>query len=148
MTLSQSCFRWAAMDTPASPTSLFARLGGRPRLLHLLRHFYADVRQRQEIGPIFTARIADWPQHLEKIADFWSNVTGGPIRYEGPMPQKHFPLSLEPRHFEAWLDLWRRHCRIHLPAAEAAELIAAAEGIGERLRWLTAQQGRRPAAPP
>ena len=136
------------MDTPASPTSLFARLGGRPRLLHLLRHFYADVRQHQEIGPIFTARIADWPQHLEKIADFWSNVTGGPIRYEGPMPQKHFPLSLEPRHFEAWLDLWRRHCRIHLPAIEAAELIMAAEGIGERLRWLAAQYGRRPTAHP
>ena len=136
------------MDTPASPTSLFARLGGRPRLLHLLRHFYADVRQHQEIGPIFTARIADWPQHLEKIADFWSNVTGGPIRYEGPMPQKHFPLSLEPRHFEAWLDLWRRHCRIHLPATEAAELIMAAESIGERLRWLAAQYGRRPTAHP
>ena len=128
------------MDTSASPTSLFARLGGRPRLLHLLRHFYADVRQHQEIGPIFTARITDWPAHLEKIADFWSNVTGGPIRYEGPMPQKHFPLSLEPR---------RRHCRIHLPAPEAAELIAAAEGIGERLRWLTAHAAaHRPDAPP
>lgn len=130
-----------------SPTSLFVRLGGRPRLLHLLRHFYADVRQHQEIGPIFTARISDWPRHLEKIADFWSNVTGGPIRYDGPMAQKHFPLSLELRHFEAWLDLWRRHCRIHLPAPEAAELIRAAEGIGERLRWLT-QHTRPPAAPP
>ena len=136
------------MDTPSSPASLFARLGGRPRLLHLVRHFYADVRQNQEIGPIFTARIADWPAHLEKIADFWSNVTGGPIRYDGPMPQKHFPLSLEPRHFEAWLDLWRRHCRIHLPATEAAELIVVAESIGERLRWLTEQAARRPAVPP
>lgn len=132
---------------PVAPSSLFARLGGRPQLLHVLRHFYADVRQHQEIGPIFTARITDWPAHLEKIADFWSNVTGGPIRYDGPMPQKHFPLSLEAKHFEAWLDLWRRHCRIHLPAAEAGELIAAAEGIGERLRWLTAQQARRPTAP-
>ena len=135
------------MDSPASPASLFARLGGRSRLLHLLRHFYADVRQNQEIGPIFTARIADWPAHLEKIADFWSNVTGGPVRYDGPMPQKHFPLSLEPRHFEAWLDLWRRHCRIHLPATEAAELIFAAESIGERLRWLT-EHARRATPPP
>lgn len=135
------------IDADVSPTSLYARLGGRPRLMYLLRHFYADVRQHHEIGPIFAAQISDWPKHLEKIADFWSNVTGGPIRYEGPMPQRHFPLGLEERHFAAWLDLWGRHCRAHLPAAEAAEMIAAAEGIGERLRWLVATYGRRPGAP-
>ncbi len=135
------------MDQPPATASLFSRLGGRRRLMFLLRHFYADVRQHHEIGPIFTAKISDWPVHLEKIADFWSNVTGGPIRYEGPMPEKHFPLGLEPRHFEAWLDLWRRHCRAHLAPAEAAELIAAAESIGERLRWLTTQYGRPPNVP-
>ena len=123
-----------------SDTALFARLGGRPRLMHLLRHFYADVRQHNEIGPIFRAQISDWPSHLEKIADFWSNVTGGPVRYGGPMPAKHFPLGLEEKHFEAWLDLWKRHCRAHLPEQEATEMIAAAEGIGERLRWLIAQR--------
>src|SRR5690554_750985 len=129
------------MDPAPSPTSLFARMGGRPRLMHLLRHFYADVRQHNEISPIFRAQISDWPTHLEKIADFWSNVTGGPIRYEGPMPQKHFPLGLEERHFAAWLDLWGRNCRAHLAPAEAGELIAAAEGIGQRLRWLTQHHG-------
>lgn len=128
------------METNVSPDSLYARLGGRMRLAFLLRHFYADVRQHREIGPIFTAKITDWPAHLEKIADFWSNVTGGPVRYDGPMPQKHFPLGLEARHFEAWLDLWRRHCRAHLKPAEAEELIAAAENIGERLRALIAMQ--------
>ncbi len=132
---------------PISPTSLYSRMGGRPRLMFLLRHFYADVRQHDEIGPIFAAQITDWPAHLEKIADFWSNVTGGPIRYEGPMPQKHFPLGLEERHFLAWLGLWQRHCRAHLPAAEAEELVAAAEGIGQRLRSLTAHFGRRPGSP-
>ena len=122
------------MNAPSR--SLFDRIGGRPRLLFLLRHFYADVRQHREIGPIFAAQIQDWPAHLEKIADFWSNVTGGPVRYGGPMAQKHFPLGLEPRHFEAWLDLWRRHCRAYLAAAEADDLIAAAEDIGDRLRNL------------
>jgi hemoglobin len=135
------------MDQSTSAASLFARLGGRPKLLLFLRHFYADVRQHNEIGPIFTAQIQDWPTHLEKIADFWSNVTGGPVLYEGPMPQKHFPLGLEPRHFEAWLDLWRRNCRVQFPAPEAAELIVTAESIGERLRFLTDRYGQRPAAP-
>jgi len=122
----------------ASDESLFARLGGRPRLLHLLRHFYADVRQHHVIGPIFLAQIEDWPAHLEKIADFWSNVTGGPVRYAGGMPRKHFPLGLELRHFEAWLDLWRRNCTAHLPPNEAVEMIRAAEEIGERLRTMIA----------
>ena len=128
------------MDPTSSPTSLFARIGGREKLLQLLWHFYADVKQHHQIGPIFRAQISDWPAHLEKIADFWSNVTGGPVLYNRPMPLKHFPLGLEPHHFETWLDLWRRQCRIQLPPAEAAELSAAADSIGERLQWLIARQ--------
>lgn len=127
-------------DQAAAP--LFKRLGGRPKLQELLRHFYADVRQHGEIGPIFRAQIHDWPAHLEKIADFWSGATGGPAHYAGPMPQKHFPLGLGETHFAAWLDLWRRHARIHLPPAEAEEMIRLAESIGERLRALIAFNAR------
>ena len=131
------------METFAHSASLYARIGGRSRLMTLLRQFYADVRQHDAIGPIFNAQIKDWPSHLEKITDFWSNVTGGPVRYAGPMPQRHFPLGLEEHHFEAWLDLWRRQCRIQLAPALAAELIAAAEGIGQRLRWYIALSRHR-----
>ena len=126
---------------------LFERLGGRAALMHLLRHFYADVRQHNVIGPIFRAQIEDWPAHLEKIADFWSGATGGPARYSGPMPQRHFPLGLEEGHFEAWLDLWRRHCRAHLASHEAEEMIRLADGIGDRLRLLIAQFGATPRPP-
>jgi hemoglobin len=122
--------------------SLFERLGGRAGLEKLLRRFYADVRQHREIGPIFNAQIQDWPPHLEKIADFWSGATGGPANYSGPMPQKHFPLGLGETHFAAWLDLWRRHCRIQLPPREAEELIRLAEEIGERLQSLIAYHAR------
>lgn len=136
------------MSSPSGP--LFVRLGGRERLLRLLRYFYADVRQHREVGPIFAARIEDWPAHLEKIADFWSNLTGGPVLYRGGMPAKHFPLGLERRHFETWLELWRRHCRAHLPAPEAGELIALAETLGERLQAMIAlhRAQRDGAAPP
>ena len=123
--------------------SLFERIGGRPALAQLLRHFYADVRQHRVIGPIFTAQIEDWPAHLEKIADFWAGATGGPARYSGPMPQKHFPLGLELEHFSHWLDLWRRQCQIRFPRAEARELIQLAEKIGERLRSLIAHDQSR-----
>jgi hemoglobin len=126
--------------------SLYQRLGGRETLMRLLRHFYADVRQHTAIGPIFNAQIHDWPTHLEKIADFWSGAAGGPPHYSGPMPQRHFPLGIGAAHFEAWLDLWRRNCRIHLPPAEAEEMIQLAESIGERLRELVSRFGARPAS--
>lgn len=136
------------MSKSSSASSLFDRIGGRRPLLELLRYFYADVRQQTEIGPIFTAHIPDWPAHLEKIADFWSGVTGGPARYGGGMPMKHFPLGLEEQHFAAWLGLWERHCRARFAPAEAAEMITIAETIGQRLRQMIAlDAASRPARP-
>ena len=115
---------------------LFVRIGGRAQILFLSRHFYADVRQHRMLGPIFNAQIDDWPSHMEKIADFWSNVTGGPVVYSGAMPAKHFPLGLDSSHFEIWLDLWQRNCSIHIKGDEATELVAAATEIGERLQFM------------
>jgi len=131
------------MPDSAPPATLYDRMGGRPVLLKLLKHFYADVRQHAEIAPIFAAKIADWPAHLEKIADFWSGLTGGPRLYTGGMPWKHVPLRLEERHFIAWLELWRRNCRIYLSADVAEDMIAAAESLGLRLRQIVAEYGAR-----
>lgn len=126
------------MTASSLPVSLYDRIGARAGLLELLKYFYADVRQHREIAPIFAAHIEDWPAHLEKIADFWSGVTGGPANYRGGMPVKHFPLRLEERHFAAWLGLWARQCRARLAPREAEELIGVAETIGQRLRQLIA----------
>jgi hemoglobin len=126
------------MNTYPTSATLFERIGGRPKIEELLKYFYADVRQHREIAPIFAANITDWPAHLEKIADFWSGVTGGPANYSGAMPMKHVPLGLAETHFQAWLGLWARHCRARLPAEEANELIQIAETIGQRLRQIIA----------
>ena len=125
---------------------LYERIGGRTALLKLLRYFYADLRQHAEITPIFAANIEEWPTHLEKIADFWSGITGGPRLYAGGMPWKHVPLRSEERHFAALLGLWSRHCRAYLAPAEAEEMIAAAENIGQRLRQIVAAYVKPPAA--
>lgn len=116
--------------------SLFERIGGRPGLQTLLRRFYADVRQHNEIGPIFNERIEDWPTHLETIADFWSGFTGGPAQYRGGFAARHMPLGLTEAHFQAWLGLWHRHCRALLQPTEAEEMIALAEMIAGRLRMI------------
>ncbi|MFN7141657.1 MAG: truncated hemoglobin [Limisphaerales bacterium] len=117
-----------------SEQSLYERIGGRAPILHLLKHFYADVRQHQALGPIFNAHIQDWPHHLEKIANFWSTVTGGPRLYNGAMALRHVPLGLKEEHFGAWLGLWEHHCRAWLPGDCAEELILVAKQIGARLR--------------
>src|SRR6185312_7990889 len=113
---------------------LFQRLGGRPVLVRLLTHFYADVRQHQLIGPIFEQQIENWPEHIEKIADFWAQATGGPAAYSGGMPARHIPLGLREEHFEAWLGLWKFNCQRELPADCLEEVIGMAQNIGQRLR--------------
>jgi hemoglobin len=117
--------------------TLFERIGGMEKLRPMLWNFYADVRQHQVIGPIFNARIQNWPEHVAKIAEFWARATGGPSNYAGQMPLKHLALGLAPEHFAAWLALWDWNCKRHLPAAEAEEMSALAHGIGERLRQIT-----------
>ena len=116
--------------------SLYIRLGGRTAIAVLVKQFYADVLQHQVIGPIFGERIEDWPEHLEKITDFWSRVTGGPSNYTGQMPMKHLALGLKPDHFDAWLGLWVANCRAYLKPAEADEMIALAREIGLRLKGI------------
>jgi hemoglobin len=118
----------------SSDASLFERIGGRAGLMKLLGHFYADVRQHQLLGPVFAAQIQDWPAHMEKIADFWTQVMGGPAGYGGGMPARHMPLGLREEHFQAWLGLWRTNCLIWLPAECAPEAIGVAQNIGLRLR--------------
>ena len=113
--------------------SLFDRIGGRDALLKLLRAFYADVRQHAEIGPFFAAHVTDWPSHLEKIANFWSTVLGGPPRYAGPLYHVHQSMPLAPANYAVWIELWSRHCRIQMPAPIADELIAVACNFARRL---------------
>ncbi len=115
-------------------TTLFDQMGGRPGLLNLLRHFYADVRQHQLLGPIFNRQIHDWPAHLEKIADFWSTISGGPPGYGGDMPGPHIPLGLREEHFQAWLGLWEVNCHTWLAPDCAKEMSGLANRIGKRLR--------------
>ncbi len=115
-------------------TSLYQRLGGDDTLRPLLQHFYSDVRQHDVIGPIFLGQVEDWPAHLENILGFWTTVTGGPISYSGPMMVAHLKLHLKPEHFEIWLDLWRRQCRIRLETQLANEVIHIAETMADRLQ--------------
>ena len=137
----------AAVDLSDITTAVIAEA---ERLAHALNAkltllFVADPHADDVIGfatptpARVTSRLDDQRAHLEKLADFWSGILGGPRLYSGAMPWKHVPLQLEERHFTAWLGLWSRHSQAHFASAEASELIAAAETIGQRLRQILAQ---------
>jgi len=102
----------------------------------LVDAFYARVRADPELGPIFNDAIDDWPEHLEKLAAFWSSVMLTSGRYKGqPLPahMKH-RARITPALFDRWLGLWRETTDALMPGAAAAALQAKAERIAESLQ--------------
>ena len=121
-------------ESGAVPPPLFERIGGKEGIARLLHYFYADVRQHEVLGPIFNAKIHDWPAHLAKIGEFWARQTGGPSRYAGGFGAAHLRLGIQPEHFEHWLTLWDWNCRRHLPPTQAEEMSAIAHRLGSNLK--------------
>ena len=107
---------------------------GLERLVHA---FYARVREDAELGPIFNAAIADWPEHLGKLSAFWSSVMLTSGRYKGqPVPAhlKHRD-RITPALFARWLALWGETARELMSPGAAAALEAKAARIAESLQF-------------
>jgi hemoglobin len=103
----------------------------------VVEEFYARARRDDVIGPVFNRVIpeADWPSHLDKIADFWSSMLLGSGRYNGrPMP-KHMAIpELGDAHFMRWLRLFRETVTEICPPDIAALFIERSERIGNSFR--------------
>jgi hemoglobin len=94
------------------------------------------VRADPELGPVFNDAVHDWPEHLDKLAAFWSSVMLTTGRYKGrPLPahMKHKP-RITPQLFERWLALWRETSDAMMPAAAAQALQDKAARIAESLQ--------------
>src|SRR5690606_7070364 len=80
----------------------------------LVNSFYSKVRVDQLLGPIFNAHISDdkWPEHLDKLTDFWETNLFGVAKFKGNPTQKHINVdknlnySIEQKHFGRWLQIW------------------------------------------
>jgi hemoglobin len=99
--------------------------------------FYAKARADGVIGPVFNRVIAeaDWPEHLDKIASFWSSMLLGTGTYGGrPMP-KHMAIpELSDAHFSRWLALFRQTATELCPPEIADLFIERSERIGQSFR--------------
>jgi hemoglobin len=105
-------------------------------LRELVETFYARVRADAALGQVFNDAIHDWPEHLDRLTDFWSSVMLTTGRYKGqPVPaHKKHGDRINPALFDRWLALWGETTdQLMVPAAAAALQVKAAR-IAESLQ--------------
>jgi hemoglobin len=101
----------------------------------VVERFYARVQADDLLGPIFLARIADWPLHLGRMKQFWRSILLGSGEFSGSPMAKHQAISgLDEHHFRHWLELFYQTLREECPdPAGAASYGARARMIAESL---------------
>ena len=106
------------------------------QLARLVEAFYAKVRADELLGSLFEGAVHDWPEHLGKLAAFWSSVMLTSGRYKGSPMAAHLrhAAAIDPAMFDRWLELWRQTARELLAPADAEAVIAKAERIAESLK--------------
>ncbi len=135
------------VDARTSPEALERRLkhqssvleiGITPAMLdEIVEEFYTRVKAHTILGPLFAEPIGDrWPEHLEKMKSFWTSVALNAGTYSGkPVPVHQELISVEPWHFELWLDLFKQTVRDTTKSDEATDfLMFRAERIATRLQ--------------
>lgn len=101
----------------------------------LVERFYAAIRGDATLGPIFTARIAEWPVHLERMNRFWRAILHGSGEYSGNPMQAHMALpGLTEAHFIRWLTLF--YATLHAVAAERGLGAAEQAHVARRARMI------------
>ena len=84
--------------------------------------FYGGITEDPVLGPFF--RDVDWAGHLPTMVAFWSSVVFQTGAYRGRPFDPHARLAgLERRHFDRWLDRFRRtvDARFAGPRADLAK---------------------------
>lgn len=98
---------------------------------NLVESFYTRIRADELLGPIFAARIADWPLHLGRMKAFWRSILHNSGEYAGNPMEKHIAIpGLEAAHFVHWLNLFYET----LSALEASD--EGRSTVGNRARLI------------
>lgn len=121
-----------AIDVRAKRTRAAEAVGiDRDFIDHLVERFYAKIRADRLLGPIFAARITDWPHHLERMKAFWRSVLHQSGEFSGNPMLKHIVIpGIEKPEFEHWLTLFNQ------TLADIESDAAATEMIGSKARLI------------
>ncbi|MBU2980997.1 group III truncated hemoglobin [Lentibacter algarum] len=115
----------------------------------VMTQFYMRIRKHPVLGPIFMARIGDWPRHEAKIGSFWKKAILHEQGYDGNPMMVHMGVSeMHAEHFDHWLALFDEVLNRELPEAAAASFSALAHRIGRGLRLGIADRDRPAGAVP
>lgn len=108
----------------------------------LVHTFYGRVREDDLIGPIFNAKVDDWPEHLANLCDFWSSVILRTRRFQGRPMRAHLMIAdkIRGEHFDRWLDLFEKTAREVLQPDIAAVFIQRARQIADSFEFGIATQ--------
>lgn len=118
-------------DTPHGRTPTGAALDPGPlvgytedRIRDVVHTFYGRVRDDPVLGPVFADRLVGrWPDHLDRMCDFWSSVLMGSRSFRGDPMGAHVGLpGIEPAHFDRWMTLFHRTVLDRLPGHLAADM--------------------------
>ncbi|TXD37451.1 group III truncated hemoglobin [Lujinxingia vulgaris] len=110
----------------------------------MVQTFYAQVRDDEELGPIFERRIDSWPEHLERMVFFWRAVLRSEPTFtmseRGAPPVLHWGMEeVERHHYQRWLSLFSEVVEGIFEPDDAEQVFEAASRIAEAFsRYLPA----------
>jgi len=137
-----------APDGRPPPMSERTQLCTLDEITDLVHGFYARVRADGILGPIFDARIDDWPTHLATMVRFWSSLLIGAGTYRGSPMSAHVALpGLQAELFQRWLALFHETTA----SLENHTMARRAEDYAQRIArslWFGYQINRNPEQPP
>ena len=101
----------------------------RDDIMRLIDAFYEKALVDPSIGPVFHSAIdmKQWPDHVNRIYDFWETVLLGADSYRGNPFSKHLHMPLEDRHFDRWLKLFKETTLELFSGNKADEMVDRAE---------------------
>ncbi len=94
----------------------------------MVERFYARVQEDDLLGPVFARHMsADWPEHLDRMVDFWSSVLLASGRFRGNPRAKHDAIpGLTADHFDRWLELFEEEVTDLFPEHVGQDILGRA----------------------
>lgn len=94
----------------------------------MVERFYTRVQDDDLLGPMFAQHMsADWPEHLDRMVDFWSSVLLAKGRFRGNPRAKHDAIpGLTADHFDRWLELFEEEVMHLFPEHVGRDILGRA----------------------
>lgn len=96
-----------------------------PGIREMVETFYTRVREDALLSPVFERRLSgSWPEHLDRMVDFWSSVLLATGRYRGnPKARHHGIEEMRAEHFDRWLELFEEVLHEVFPEHVAEDML-------------------------